>query len=255
MNERILEERRGGIRKQGEGERGYSGIFCFLQGWKSSEDSVLQHDWEREADRMDPFRTNVKRTEQTIVGEHGLKARYNRVWLLSLLITLTWARHLALLSLSFLKKKMWKIIPASKERAATLLARVFVQIWKWLSLWVGELEKKLLLSETRHRDTGFGEEGMALLYKNKLSPLWQVVRRAEFRLVFRFLIASNEYHTMMHLAWGCVKTKSCPQKHSEGSPRLWNLGLVRELEREKRRRREERKEGVGGEGAWRSRYV
>lgn len=169
---------------------------------------------------------------------------------------LTWARHLALLSLSFLKRKMWKIIPASKERAATLLARVFVQIWKWLSLWVGELEEKLLLSETRHTDTGLGEEGMAQLYKeNKLFPLWQVVRRAEFRLVFRFLIPSNEYHTTMHLAWGCVKTKSCPQKHSEGSLRLWNLGLVRELEREKWGRREERKEGIGEERAWRSRYV
>lgn len=103
----------------------------------------------------------------------------------------------------------------------------------------------LPLGGGRPRYIELGEEGMACLCKkNKPLPLWQVVRRAEFRLVFRPLTLSDEHHTTKHLTQGSVKTRSCPQstKRAPHDCETWGW-CVRELERDQAGRKEERKQG------------
>lgn len=140
---------------------------------------------------------------------------------------------------------MWKMISASQERVTALLAWAFVQIWKWLSLWVDALEKVLPLGRGRSRKTGFGKRGIAhLCKKNKPLPLWQVVRRAEFRPVFGswpILLTAPQWCISLRAVWrqGHVHGSTQRAPH-DCDPCGW---CVRELEREKAGRREERKEG------------
>lgn len=126
--------------------------------------------------------------------------------------------------------------PASQVRATALLA--VLVIWKWLPLWVGELDKVFLVDRSRPRDWGLskGWGRMAYLYKkNEPLPLWQVAGRAESRLLFSpLLLPLSATQRHRHVPQGGVRTRSCPQKCWEGSPhRETCASCVRGPKREK----------------------
>lgn len=81
----------------------------------------------------------------------------------------------------------------------------------------------LPLGACRPEDTGCGKEGMAYVCKtkqNKTKAPSSVASGKESRVKAGVLTTSDERDAMMQLTRSSVKTRSCPQKHSQGSSQL-----------------------------------
>lgn len=117
-----------------------------------------------------------------------------------------WARHLALLNLSFLKCKMCKMILASRGRATVLLARAFVQIEYAFPSRVVNQKCSLWVDADRRTQGVVRREWHMYAKQNKTKqkplPLWQVARRVGSRLVsWPLLMSVTQWCSSLGAVW------------------------------------------------------